>query len=142
MVAVAVQTVVEDKTAAQAAVLVTDTLMVTQLEMEQVIEVEITNHIIQVVAVVLTEEDQINIVTTLLVMEAEVNKTILQVNLNGMLVAAEVQDTITLQKLLEALVAAAAEAAAGVKTVPVAAVAELKDQLAKFTTVAVAETVL
>ena len=138
----AVATILEVETAAQAEVLVTVILTEMQTVTDQVTEVEITNHIIVVAVVVLTKEVQINIVTTLLVTEAEVKIAISQVSLNGTLVAAVPQATITLQKLLEDLVAAVKAVAVTVKMVPVAAVVELKVHQDKFITAAQAVTVL
>ena len=138
----AVATILEVETAAQAEVLVTVILTEMQTVTDQVTEVEITNHIIVVAVVVLTKEVQINIVTTLLVTEAEVKIAISQVSLNGMLAVAVAHATITLQKLLEDLVAAVKAVAVTVKMVPVAAVVELKVHQDKFITAAQAETVL
>ena len=136
----AVATILEVETAAQAEVLVTVILTEMQTVTVQVTEVEITNHIIVVAVVVLTKEVQINIVTTVLVTEVEVKIAISQVSLNGTLVAAVPQATITLQKLLEDLVAEVMAVAVTVKMVPVAAVVELKVHQDKFNTAAQAET--
>ena len=97
----AVATILEVEMAAQAEVLVIVILMVTQLETVQVIEAEITNHIIVVAVVVLTKEVQINIVITLLVMAEEVNNAISQVFQNGMQVVAVLQVITILLMLLE-----------------------------------------
>ena len=138
----AVATILEVETAAQAEVLVTVILTEMQTVTDQVTEVEITNHIIVVAVVVLTKEVQINIVTTLLVTVVEVKIAISQVSLNGTLVAAVPQATITLQKLLEDLVAEVMAVAVTVKMVPVAAVVELKVHQDQFITAAQAVTVL
>ena len=138
----AVATILEVETAAQAEVLVTVILTEMQTVTDQVTEVEITNHIIVVAVVVLTKEVQINIVTTLLVTVVEVKIAISQVSLKGTRVAAVPQATITLQKLLEDLVAEVMAVAVTVKMVPVAAVVELKVHQDQFITAAQAVTVL
>ena len=97
----AVLIIIEEETEAQAEVLVTVILMVTQLETDQVIEVEITNHIIVVAVVVLIKEVLTNIVTTAQVMVEEVNNAISQVFQNGMQVVAVLQIITILLTLTE-----------------------------------------
>ena len=100
-VAEAVLTITEVEMVAQAEVLGMVILMVTQLETDQEIEVEITNHIIVVAVVVLTKEVVTNIVTTAVVMVEEVNNAISQVFQNGMQVVAVLQVITILLMLLE-----------------------------------------
>ena len=93
--------VITDKTVDLAEVLNIVLTTVMQLETDQVIEAEITNHTQAVAVVVLTKEVLTNIVTTAQVMVEEVNNAISQVFQNGMQVVAVLQIITILLTLTE-----------------------------------------